>query len=305
MHEVFPSLPWWKRFFDQGVIDLEELDLSISSSQHFQDENTPNWMRLWHFSKLSDEDFERLIMEVERDHENRVSSDIGAITHVVGLLLMFSEAGIYKRSKKEILDDSIDYVDDLRESDRLESLSLYVKFPEAMGNILGGYRNLAFQGKEIEEFKEFCDYLKSARKNIYFERMPRKAQDLLEIMCNDIFKFHQIICLDSPSGKDGDLRYQEVPILNYIEADLFVEKISSMNSEDAQYLFWALSERYKYDNINEKLVEELEWLKSVQRLLVDEASRRQGKLSGYCLNSLNQNHLIGVIEKLSPKENNL
>lgn len=305
MYQVFPSLTWWKSFFSQGLIDLEELNLSISNSKYFQDENTPNWVKIWHFSELSDATFEALIKEVEIEFRNRVNSDLGVVTHVVGLFLMFSDAGIYRRTRKDILEDSISYVDELRRSSQLEPLSSYIALPEAIGSMFGGYQSLAFQGKETEEFKEFLAYLRNARKEVYDEEMPRKAQELIEVMCNDIFRFHEMICFDAPFERNNHPRYHEVPILNYIEASVFVDKTLEMKGKDTLYIYWALSERYKHDNINEKLVGELEWLKSIQKLLLDEVSHRQGKLSGYRLSLLNQSYLSGAIEKLSSKKSDL
>ncbi|MBE9113859.1 NTPase [Nodosilinea sp. LEGE 07298] len=302
MYSVFPSLTWWKRFFDQGAIDLEELELSISSSKYFQDESTPNWMKLWHFSELSDEDFEELITKIEQDYRDRIFSDIGEITHIVGLFLRFSKAGIYKRSKKDILDDSISYVDDLKRSSRLEPLPQHVPFYESIGSTSGYYRNLAFQERETEEFNEFRSYLESARREVYSEGIPQKAQELLEFMCNDIPKFHRMICYDSPLGQDDGPGYHEEPVLNYIEPSLFVEKVLAMKNEDARQLLWMLSERYKHGGINEKLIQELEWLKSIQRLVLEEVSRREGKLSGYILSLSSQEYIHKAIERLSSKK---
>lgn len=309
MYEVFPSLAWWKRFFDKGVIDSEELELSISSSKYFQDENTPDWMKLWHFSKLSDKDFEELIAKIELDFQNRTSSNIGEINHIVGLFLRFSEAGIYKKSKKDVLDASISYVDDLKNSDRLEPLSSYapsyVSFHKHFENVPGCYRNLEIQGKNTEEFNEFSRYFVNARREAYVEMMPQKAQELLEFVGDDFSKFRRMICYVSPSVRDDAPTYYEAPILKYIEPSLFVEKVLAMKNEDIRSLFWMLPERYKDDSINKKLVEELEWLKSVQRLVLNEVSHRQGRLSGYCLSLLSQDCISEAIERLSSKKENL
>lgn len=132
--------------------------------------------------------------------------------------------------------------------------------------------------------------------------MSGASQDLLVTMQSDGWKFYRMICLSS--SQDGDVlvhKYHEIPILKYIEPTTFVEKLLSMKSEDQQRVFWALNERYKFDSINEKLIEELEWFKSVQSLLLVEVDNRQGKVSGFILDSLIKHYVNEVIEKLEMK----
>lgn len=74
-----------------------------------------------------------------------------------------------------------------------------------------------------------------------------------------------------------------------------------MKSKDQRFVFGALKKRYEFDSINEKLIEELDWLKSVQSLLLEEVSSRKGKVSGFVLESLTKHYLNGVIEKLEKK----
>ncbi len=60
--------------------------------------------------------------------------------------------------------------------------------------------------------------------------------------------------------------------------------------------------RYRSDVINEYLIEELEWLRSVRSLLLLEINRKQGKLSGFLLNQRIESCLDEAIRKLEIKE---
>ena len=71
-----------------------------------------------------------------------------------------------------------------------------------------------------------------------------------------------------------------------------------MKYEDRQRVFAAIKERYKFGNIDDEFLEELECLKAIQVLLLKEAGCRKGKVSGYCLELLNTHYLSGVIKKL-------
>ncbi|BAY49347.1 hypothetical protein SAMD00079811_69760 [Scytonema sp. HK-05] len=294
LHDPFPSTVWWQIFFDKGIVDTQELEQSILNSKYFQDENTPNWVRMWHFSDLSDDDFENLLKKVESEYRSRQFVEIGEIKHIFGLFLMFSHAGLYWKSKEEILKESKLYIDYLKDNNPLVLIS-----PSTIEDVYGSYGSLGFQGKEFEEFKEFFTYIDEVRELARNESMPSAGQELLVTMQSDAWKFYRMICLtSSPDGDVSVQKYHEVPILKYIESPAFIEKLLLMKSKDQRFVFGALKKRYEFDSINGKLIEELDWLKSVQSLLLEEASSRKGKVSGFVLESLTKHYLNGVIEKL-------
>ena len=296
--DPFPNSLWWQIFFDKCIVDVKELEQSILNSRYFQDENTPDWVRLWHFSDLSDDDFNSLINKVESDYSNRKYAEIGEIKHIFGLFLMFSNVGIYHKSKEEILKDSKLYIDHLKDNNQLASID-----PSTIEDTLGVYGSLGFQGKEFDEFKELSSYIDEVQELAREESMPSAGQDLLANMQSDVRKFYRMICLYSSHAEDMLVQeYHEVPILKYIEPITFIEKILSMNSKDQISVFRALRRRYKFDNINEILIEELEWLKSVQNLLLLEVANRKGKISGFILELRIKHCLKEVIEKLELKK---
>lgn len=300
MHFVLKSFRiaiWWEIFFDKGIIDTQELERSLSNSKYFQDENTPIWVRLWHFSDLSDDGFANLLKKVESEYSERQFLQLGVIKHIFGLFLMFSDAGLYCKSKDEILEDAKLYINSLRYNNQLA-----LSFTSTIEDTFGGYGGLGFQGKEFREFKEFSSYIGEVQELARVDSMPSASKDLLITMQSDVWKFYRMICLSTSQNWEVSLQeYHEVPILKYIEPIAFIEKLLLMKSENQKYVFWALSRRYEIDIFNEKLIEELEWLKSVQGFLVEEASRRKGKLSGHCLEFLAQHYLHEAIKKLEAK----
>ena len=300
LHEPFPSSVWWQIFFERGIIDSQELEQSILNSKYFQDENTPDWVKLWHFSGLSDEDFDNLIMKIEGEYNSREFLDLGIVKHIFGLFLMFSDAGIYAKSKQEILKESKNYIDDLKNRNQLETLPQFLPLSRTIGNIFGSYLSLGFQGKDFEEFNEFSNYINEIQE---LDRIDKAPQDVLDAIQNDVGKFCRMICPDASPRQDvSEPQYHETPILKDVSPAFFLEKILQLNNEDRQYVFWAIKSRYKYEHLNEKLIEELEWLKSIQDLLLKEANCKKGKLSGYRLELLNTNYLREVIEKLETKK---
>ncbi|MBW4540982.1 MAG: KAP family NTPase [Myxacorys chilensis ATA2-1-KO14] len=302
LYEPFPSNLWWQAFFDKGIIDTDELDQSISNSKYFQDGNTPNWIRLWHFRDISDDEFDSILNSVELDYNNRKYVEIGEIKHVFGLFLQFSDARLYKKSKDEILRDAKHYIDYLKDSKQLTLTA-----PSLIDSITDdAYGSLGFCGKEFEEFQELSLYIDEVRELAQEENLPAAGKDLLTIMQSDKLKFSRMISVSRYQYEDVlTQKYHDIPILNYVEPHTFIAALLSMNDEDQRYIFWALSERYKFENVPATLIEELAWLKSVQNSLQSEVENRKGKISGFVLNLNLQYYLDKIVKKLEKKKSQI
>lgn len=299
LHEPFPSKVWWQNFFDKGILDIQELEQSIPNSKYFRDENTPAWVKLWHFSYLNDDEFEQLLEKIELEYSERRFTELGIIKHITGLFLIFSEAGLCQKSKAEILEDSKLYIDYLKDHNKLYIPA--TRYFSVDDYILESYSGLGYYGKDFEEFKEFCSYIKKAQNLESVKNLPDAAQDLLGIMQNEVWKFYNMICLNN----SPEQIYYDVPVLKYIHPTAFVKNFLLMHIDNKRCVFWALNKRYEYGDINEKLIEELTWIKSIRKLLSNEADNKKHKVSGYFLRLMIEDYLDVLISKLEAKETSL
>ncbi|WP_271254322.1 P-loop NTPase fold protein [Pseudanabaena sp. Chao 1811] len=154
LDKVFPSESWWEKFFDQGSIDSDELNTSISSKYFPQDKDTPNWRRLYYFTRLSDIDFEDLLKKVELEYKEKKFLDIGEIKHVFGIFLTLSEKGLYCKNKSDILSDAKTYINHLNSCNKISALPYSIIDDRFADN----YDNLLFYGFDFREFKELSSY---------------------------------------------------------------------------------------------------------------------------------------------------
>jgi nucleoside-triphosphatase THEP1 len=294
LHEPFPSKVWWEIFFDKGILDKNELEQSLLTSKYFQDENTPNWIRLWHFTDLTDDEFEKLLNKVEEEYAKKEFTILGEIKHITGLFLMFSDVGVYHKSKEQILKNSQLYIDHLKVINELNNPSQFHSLLDFQS-----YLGIGFQGTELKEFKEFCHYIDEVRELAINENMPNLAKELLLIMQNDTWKFYRMLCSTQLfDGEPLEQRYYKTPILQYIKPEEFIGNFLALQSLDRQVIVETLEQRYRSDYFNKNLLEELDWLKSIRNLLLEEAEHRKGKLSGYLLKSLVKHTLKEIIDKL-------
>jgi len=276
-------------------VDKVVLEESIINSKYFQDETTPNWLRLWHYDRCNDQDFQIILDKVESEYINREFEDIGVIQHITGLFLVFSDAKLYNKSKQDIINESKIYIDELRESGRLD-----LKYTS--DNIFSGYMGLGFQAVDYQEFQDLVDHIKVSQEKLTLQNMSDNAKRLLDIMQTNISEFHSIIC-ESGSYGNLELQYHHSPIFSYILPDEFIQIVLKLPNENILRVFSSIKERYKLSSTAKILVNELDFLKDIQRLLLLETSEIDRKLSRHLLWLSNKQYLEKTITNLENIKN--
>jgi GTPase SAR1 family protein len=294
IYDPFPSSIWWQDFFEKGIVDAPNLCQEILNSKYFEDENTPDWAKLWRFADLGDDDFNLVLKKVESSWNSFDCDEIGVVKHVCGILLVLSHHGLYFKSKNDILEYSKLYVDRLKNNNQLSlaTTSIYDQ--------VTGYRGLGFQGEDFDEFKELSSYVCEVQDLAREENMSATGLDLIDMMQSDINKFLEMIYWSHYHTNDRSIvKYHDVPILKYIEPCDFVKKILSLNDEGVSFVLHGLNERYSSNNgFGLKLIQELQWLISVKDLIEEETSNRKGKLSGFKLKTWSEKYLDEAIKNL-------
>lgn len=291
---VFPSLLWWENFFDKGIVNKDVLEKEIVNSKYFQDENTPNWLKLWHYTRHSDEEFSDILHKVDSEYKDRKFEDIETIKYITGFFLMFSDVNLYSKSKPDIVKEAEKYIDDLKSSGRLNL--------EYRDHVFDDYIEQSFKGNDCDEFKCFKNYIKRCQEEEILKNMPNEAKELLNIMQKDVSLFRYCIT-DSRNLDIPEKRYPDYPIFKYLLPEDFTKailRLTNENNENIVNIFYSLQQRY---NVNvEKLVDELDFLKEVQQLLLKEVDPRKGKLSGHILKSSSES-LARIISDLEQVKN--
>lgn len=292
-YNSFPSSKWWQDFFDLGIVNIQELEQSIEND-FFEDENAPNWVKIWHFTSLSDDKFEYFLKEVELEFAERKHYDLDIIKHIAGIFFNFSELKFYCKTKESILEDTKNYINYLKENKKIPA-KLSRKSEDIFND---NYEGLMFRGRDIKEFKDLLSYIDEVQEQVNIEAMPSRAEKLLSIMQSNVWNFKKMITLNN----DSDSIYCNIPILKYIEPNDFITKLLTMNYEDQRRVFWNLSDRYEFDMNNKNLFLEIDWLKAIRDLLADRANQEQGKISKYKLEDLKKYLENKVINKLESSQ---
>lgn len=287
--DPFPSNSWWQDFFDKGIINTEELEQNLLTSRLFLNETPSNWAKLCRFKDLSDDEFDLVVEKVESEWKSFNYDEIEVIMHVCGIFLVLSDNELYKESKNSILDFSKRYVDHLRENNKLPLVNI---------EDISGYLGLGFQGEKSSEFKELRSYINEVQKTVRIKNLPIEGEKLLDIMQNNVSTFSEMICWNKRRIiHSANCEYCNVSIFKDVKPAIFLEKLSFMNRIDKECAFWALKERYNH-NI-ENLIEELNFLISLKKLLEQEVNDKRGKVSGFNAARYITSYLNEPIQKLT------
>jgi len=289
-YEHIFELSAWELFFDKGIIDREIILESLKKNKHFQDENTPSWVKLWHFRDLEDDEFSELYEKVSQEIENKEHNEIGVVKHITGLFLAFSDLGLINETKEVIIENAKGYIDYMKSNQLLSQLNSN-PYPEFEDDTWGG---LGFAGKDLSEFKELNEYIVKKTEEIKTESMPDAGKSLLETMVSDTRKFYrQLVHTNSE-----DNLYYEVPILRYIVPENFVTEFEKLSPESKMTVAYALKGRYKHTIFLEKIHEEITWLEQIKSILFKKQKMRSGKVSGYIIKLTINDYIDKSIRKL-------
>ncbi|MBS9844008.1 P-loop NTPase fold protein [Vibrio alginolyticus] len=280
----------WVDFFDKGIIDKEKIKESIERNKYYQDMNTENWVKLWHYHDLSDSEFEQLFETVNQEVTEHKYTDHQVVKHLAGLFIRLSDIALIPIDKTKALSTFKSYVDYLFDNDYLPSELSDHRF-DFDTDSWGG---LGFAGRDIKEFEQFEEYLNEKIEQYKVKCMPNTAGDLLELMKHDVglFTLKLILC-----NREENI-YYKTPILKDIDSDKFVEVLLSLPGEKFRRVGYMFKERYSVKQFHVHLINELEWLKEVESLLEQHRNESKGKLSGYRISLLLDSYIKPAIKAL-------
>ena len=289
----------WEDIFNKGKFDKQLIEESLLKSNYFKDDNAPDWIRLWHFVHLSDDEFENVLVKVEKSFFEKKYLEGGVILHIYGILLWLSQNNLYDKSIAEITRFTKDYIDTLKDNGRL-GVRIKSHLPFLEQKQWGG---LGFFGKDTEEFKNVFQYLQKAMSRAELDKMPEAARVVLETMRVDTDKFYRMVTL---SNTDDQI-FHESPVFAYISPKEFVEVFLSLNNDNKYTVAYAIERRYEISHFNSKLVIDYESLKEIRSVLADRQKELISKVSGHVIKSIIENHIDKALENLSkvspPPEN--
>jgi len=285
----------WIDIFDKGLIDKTKIEKSLKSSRYFHSDNQPEWMQLWHFMYLKDDDFETLLKSVTQKFQDKEYEEIEVIMHITGLFLELSSAKVLDITKAKILELAKSHIDKLVE----EKVNVSHK-SDPFYDISS--KGLQYYSKDSNEFRELFEYISSMSEKQINDSLPQLGIDLLNDIKNHTDSFYKKI---SYTGSVNE--YHRYPVLKYIRPKDFVKAIIENEPYKRRDVILAISSRYKSSGDIKILSPEIAWLQEVVYLLFKQAERKKGKVSDLQIKYFTNAYLVSSINilheaSLNPKQ---
>jgi len=257
----------WEDIYGKGILDNEAINSYLLESSYFHDENTPDWLNLWNYWDITDDEFNESFKRVEKSFEDKEYEEIGEIKHVVAQFLQFSKIGIYNKSKEKILDEAKEYVNWLRVNNKLPDIHI----DRYRWN--NSYKGYGFLGEDSEEFKGYCQYVDEQIDQARIENRPEIGKDLLKLMTSDVNAFAGNLI-----QMGHECTYYDIPILSSIDPESFVDTFISLSPFEQNLVSRVFEKRYSFKNNCE---DEKDWLIKISELMFEKQGLLEGQLSGF------------------------
>ena len=242
----------WIVFFSQGYINTKSINSTLKKSKYFLQDNTPNWVRLYHLTDLNDDYFDIILISVRQELNNRAIKDLGVVKHLMGTFLLLSENSLIDESKLEIFNQFSEYLKDIFDSNNAHVNSSTLKDI----NTRCSYLNMTYTSSDNVEFKDFSNLLNDYVGKTQKANLESKSDLIITAMKNDVSQLSLIL----NNYNNANNNFSRQAILQYIDPDTFIEAYLEMSNIDKKGLSVILSERFEDLSATSPICEELNWL---------------------------------------------
>ncbi len=283
---ICPSLNLWQSFFKSGSMDADILRESVSASIFFKSDESPDWVNLWHFPKLENDEFEQNLTSLKKNFfENRIYKKPGVIRHITGILIHFQKNDLFNNDMTRTLDDIAKTIDKLHSEGSLE---LESRESSRRNN---AYAGLAFLEKDTPEFLRISKKLDGIEAEQKKENIKSSATSALNlIQSGNTTGFWKLV---DPKFQESSL--VRVPFLHHIPVSDFYNALKNIPHKEFDNLGYAFNERAKMATHYPELKEELEWFKSLHEKIEKDLSS-QKSIKRWLFKKLSLYYIVPMIE---------
>jgi hypothetical protein len=192
----------------------------------------------------------------------------GEMLHIFALQLMMAHYGLSNKTIDEVQRECILYVDDLKNTGRLEPSERSLNSRDEF-SIRSGFEGHAYWLEDPfrPQFETIFAHLSNSRHAVMLNALPKGVPELLEIVRRDGQEFYDL--LNHTNG--GKATYANVPILASIDPLEFVTAWMESHPSNWYWVQQAIEERLKHPSKIKEL--EAPWVASIATVLEELADR--------------------------------
>ncbi len=285
----------WINLFSKGSLDARVVQDSIKLSRFFIDQRTPTWQRILKVHSIGNDELRDLLEQLQLDIKNECFSNVGEVLHVTGILLWLNRHGLYAEPPEEIVNTSIALLKSLHSQHKLEYRPIERLYSEK-DNV---FANIEYFERSSPSFQEVLDHAKTMEKEIHQSKLTSSANNLMNLLPDDVVGFcRQLVHRHLGDNHFLSGKYAEEPILASIDSSSFVEALMGLHTKPRRELLCWIAKRYKNSEAAKKLVDELQWLETVQDGLQREVDGLDGSIEAIQLRGAINDYVIPSINNL-------
>lgn len=253
-HELLLSHDNWVNLFMKGNISTTKISADLNRSQYFFREQKEEWVMLWHYMWIEDDELQTALKQTLSKLENNGYLKPTIILHVAGILVEMIDQKIYDYRKDQIVDDIKKYIDtNLEELEGLYTLN--------DSELDGHYTYYAYRSEESEEFNCLKNYLLMQADKFRYEGLADKGILLTRhLKENNIQEFTDGLS----AGRNKEILYR-LPVFKVIDPKDFFDALLQVENKYMRDVLDILKNRYTFQSIvsnqSQSVLEELHFWK--------------------------------------------
>lgn len=248
-----------------GIVSAENIVNALDESGFFANNiSIPAWRILWQNTKSDDKELSIACEEIVKKFSSYEITDPYELLHIFGIFLWLSDEVILDKTQNDIVAECKIYLKVVFDRGQLKPLS----FNDELRDHRTGYGGLGYFKHDTPEFGELYSSMIELRQAAAQQTYPDSAKRLLCLMEKDTPAFIRAIAGDGDDRGDEENWYR-IPILQYIDAGLFVKSVMNMDVRSQELVLEAIKMRYADDRLRGRLADENAWFNSVRAELLN------------------------------------
>ncbi len=257
-YELLLSNENWIDLLTKGNISATMISLDLNRSRYFFREQKEEWVMLWHYMWIEEDEFETALKQTLLKLKNNEYLEPTVIMQVLGIFLELIEKKIYNRKKDQLVDDIKKYVDvNIRELKGIYTLNDY--------ELDGHYTYYGYRSEESDEFKHLKDYLLEQADNFRNEGLVEKGNLLIQYLSeNKTYEFADMLTAE----RNKEILYR-LPVFSLIKPQAFFDALLRVENKNMRDVLDVLKNRYQSISAYQKenVLEELSFWKALIEII--------------------------------------
>lgn len=213
-------------FFYYGKLDKSLLTFYKDSSFSNKKVKAEAPLRLWEFTNLSDEEFEKLYREMEIELSEYSYKNPGIILHAFGIKIFLAKNKIIKSTLSDIVCEAVDYINNITFD--LQTLT----YPRVARS--GSSHGLGYFCQETSEFRTIAEHLEDR----IAQQAEMRLKHILDERC-ELLPNHPEEFVDLFPYKNTEFE-QFMLILDHFNAENMANKFTSLESSKIVNVFLSI-----------------------------------------------------------------